>query len=268
MKSKKYNYVYKITNLRPTDERKYYIGIRSCDCYPEKDDYWSSCKTLHKHIRSYKIPSFKKEILFVYDTREEALTKEIELHEEHSVSANPEFYNQAKQTSTGFDPNDNPEVRKKMRERVIQYWKDHPEEKEYRRQKYSGEGNPFYGKKHSEESLKKIGEKSKGRIPGEETRCKMSEAHSGKNNHWYGKTLPEEYRQKISENHIDVSGSQNPAARTYILTSPDGDIFTITGGINKFCKEHNLSYGKKMRDYIGKGPIPDGVNQGWSVERR
>ena len=96
----------------------------------------------------------------------------------------------------------------------------------------------------------------------------MSEAHSGENAYWLGKTFPEEYRQKISENHADVSGSQNPAARTYILTSPDGDIFTITGGINKFCKEHNLVYGKRFRSFIGQGPIPNGNGQGWSVERR
>ena len=29
----------------------------------------------------------------------------------------------------------------------------------------TGEGNPFYGKKHTEESLKKISESGKGRIP-------------------------------------------------------------------------------------------------------
>ena len=34
---KKYHYVYKITNTNPTDERKYYIGIRSSIVKPEED---------------------------------------------------------------------------------------------------------------------------------------------------------------------------------------------------------------------------------------
>ncbi len=31
---KKYNYVYRIIHLNPQDQRKYYIGVRSCDCLP------------------------------------------------------------------------------------------------------------------------------------------------------------------------------------------------------------------------------------------
>lgn len=44
----------------------------------------------------------------------------------------------------------------------------------------SGENNHFYGKTHNEESRKKIGEKSKGRIPGKITRQKMSMSRLGK----------------------------------------------------------------------------------------
>lgn len=56
----------------------------------------------------------------------------------------------------------------------------------------SGEKNPFYGKIHSNESRKKIGEKSKDRIPSEETRRKMSEAGRGVKK-------SEEHKTKMSE---------------------------------------------------------------------
>lgn len=43
---------------------------------------------------------------------------------------------------------------------------------------FSGKNNPMYGKKHSKESIEKM---------------------SGKNNVWYGKHLPKEVRRKLSE---------------------------------------------------------------------
>ncbi len=45
----------------------------------------------------------------------------------------------------------------------------------------TGENNPMYGKKHSEETLKKISEKAKARIQSEETKIKISKSRSGKN---------------------------------------------------------------------------------------
>ena len=57
-----------------------------------------------------------------------------------------------------------------------------------------GSGNPMYGKVHSEEIRRKIGEKSKGRYFSEESRNKIG-AHSK------GKSRPEAVRKKISEGH-------------------------------------------------------------------
>ena len=52
-----------------------------------------------------------------------------------------------------------------------------------------GKNNPFYGKKHSEESKKRIGEKSKGRCHSEESKKRISVAHKGntytKGMHWF-----------------------------------------------------------------------------------
>ena len=71
-----------------------------------------------------------------------------------------------------------------------------------------GKNNPFYGKRHSNESKRKIGIKSKGRKHSEEAKQKMGEARKGENNPWYGKHLPDETRQKISESRKGKYGGE------------------------------------------------------------
>ena len=50
-----------------------------------------------------------------------------------------------------------------------------------------GENNPFYGKKHSEETRKKIGESSLGRTHDDEFKSKQSLRNRGIKNYFYGK---------------------------------------------------------------------------------
>ena len=92
-------------------------------------------------------------------------------------------------------------------------------------EKKSGENNPFYGKKHSEETRKKMSEAHKGKCVGknhpmygkhhtEETRQKMSEAKKGKNHPMCGKHFSEEHKQKISEAHKGkYIGENHPRAK-------------------------------------------------------
>jgi hypothetical protein len=73
-----YHYVYKITNLNPLGERKYYIGVRSSECDPEKDvNYWGSSLALKKEINERGNHLFKKDILGIFNTREKAFDEEI-----------------------------------------------------------------------------------------------------------------------------------------------------------------------------------------------
>ena len=88
--------------------------------------------------------------------------------------------------------------------------------------RYTGENNPMYGKKlseetkkklseaakgnknmlgkkHSEETRKKIGAAAKGKPKSEETKKKMREAKKGENNAMYGKHHTDEARRKMSE---------------------------------------------------------------------
>lgn len=102
---KKYHYVYKITNLSPTDERKYYIGVRSSKVEPELDTNYNSSSTyLKKALKEIGHKHFSKEVLSEFSNRELATQEEIRLHNLYDVAKNVEFYNMSKQTSTGFDP--------------------------------------------------------------------------------------------------------------------------------------------------------------------
>jgi hypothetical protein len=98
---KKYHYVYLLENKEPKDNRKYYFGVRSCDCLPENDKYFSSSKTIKNLIKINN--TFNKKIIKRFSSRVEAVDYEIFLHNQHDVAHNKYFYNLAKQTSTKFD---------------------------------------------------------------------------------------------------------------------------------------------------------------------
>jgi len=98
----KIHYVYKITNLNPTDERLYYIGVKS-SLDPDNDNYMGSSKYLDEAMKEIGSEHFKKEVLSTWETRKEAVQEEIRLHEYFDVARNKLFYNKAKQKSDGFD---------------------------------------------------------------------------------------------------------------------------------------------------------------------
>ena len=63
-------------------------------------------------------------------------------------------------------------------------------------------GEGCYGRVLSEETKRKIGEKSKLKVYDNEYRKKLSNAIKGSKNHRYGKKLSKEVRKKISEAHL------------------------------------------------------------------
>lgn len=83
--------------------------------------------------------------------------------------------------------------------------------------KFDGEDNPFWGRKHSEESLLKMSEWQKGKEFSVEHRKKISEANSGPGNAWYGVTGPSHplYGSKMPQERKDALremrlGEKNP----------------------------------------------------------
>ena len=177
-----HNYTYEIENKI---NRIRYIGVRSCNEAPVDDPYFGSCDTLDEAIENEGIENFTKTILQTFDTREEAVEDEKFLHDLYDVAKNIMFYNQAKQTSTGFDT-----AGKKLSE-------------EHRRKiSEANKGNSHnIGRKLTEEHKKNIGEAGKGKKRTEETRRNISESLKGKRH-------TEEAKRKMSESSLGMKHTE------------------------------------------------------------
>lgn len=130
--------------------------------------------------------------------------------------------------------------------------------------KMDGEKNPFFGKKHTEESRRKISESNKGKkrtkeqkeriskalkrrevtwTVSEETRRKRSEDFKGEKNPNYGKHPSEETRKKMSEAKLGKPGNRlgsHPSEETKRKIS------------NSLKKENNPNYGKQFSEETRK----------------
>ena len=183
----KYHYVYLITDIEPTDSRKFYIGVRSSNVLPDLDfDYMSSSATLLECIHQ-RPTSFLKIILSIWPSRKEAIQEEVRLHQLYNVSKNNEFYNIVKQTTTKFDSSgeDNFFFGKSLcGEKNGFFGKTHTEKTKkhlssIRKGKRKGKENSFFGKHHTKEAKKRIGQNGWSGKAGQKRRQKISEALTG-----------------------------------------------------------------------------------------
>lgn len=217
--------VYKITNKI---NQKIYIGVHKT--YDINDNYMGSGSLLLEDIKSIGLYNFEKEILFIFNNKEEMLLKEGELVNEEFVKRDDTYnlmlgggffcgeltkntivvrdnYNNkfrvkndderylsgelipiTKGYITVKDNNNETYFVKVDDERylsgeLVPFWTGN-KKSENSKYKITGENNPFYGKKHSDETKLKISNINKLRI--------------GELNHFYGKTHSKETKEKLS----------------------------------------------------------------------
>ena len=171
----KRHYVYETTNLI---NGKKYIGKRTCNCPIEEDRYMGSGKTLIKALNKYGYNNFKKEILKICYTEQEAYEIEKYFIKKFNAVESREYYN-IKDGGQGFSSEDvkrlwgNEDFRLKCSNRVIS--------KETRiKISNSLKANPnasigMKGKIHTDEARTKISEALKGKEKTIEHKKKMSE---------------------------------------------------------------------------------------------
>lgn len=156
------HYVYEITNLI---NGKKYIGKRSCKGSIKNDKYMGSSKLLSNAINKYGINNFKKEIIFICKTEDEAYLKEEQYISLNNAVLSDKYYN-LNGGGKGVG---------------------------------SGHNSPNFGKKISKEHSIRISEAQKGRIKSKEECLNISNSKKGDKNWAYGKTFTEEHKKKMSE---------------------------------------------------------------------
>ena len=121
---------------------------------------------------------------------------------------------------------------------------------------WGGEGTS--GRKLSNESIEKIRQANLGKHLSEKTKEKLRIAsigkHKGENNPYYGKHHTEEIRKKMSENHANVSGKNNPMAKSIICLTTKKIFYAIKDAKRFYqIKGENISACcKGKRNYCGK----------------
>ena len=184
-----------------------YIGCRTCEGLPEKDVYLGSY-----HDKTFS-PT-QKIILETFSTREESLQAEVDLHMFYQVDKNPHFANKARQKTTGFYYSAKGVVRteeykQKMSESMLrrEYQREWVEKAKQNRRSFEGEGNPFYGKEHSQETKELLKQRTTetwknqphpwiGRKHSEESKAKFRENNKDEGNPNYGKKQSAETKEK------------------------------------------------------------------------
>ena len=186
-----------------------------------------------KYFGSFKDKTFfptKKTILFVCETREEALGIEIKLHDFFDVAVNPQFANMAKATSTKFDTTG-----------VL-----HTEEwKKAQSERNSGEKNPMFNVPRTKEWKKAHSEIMTGKTHTEAQKKANSERNSGEKHPNYGNT-----------------GALNPLSKAIIAIEPHGTQRHY-GSIGEAAREVGINSGSlSWRLNTGKQP-KQGKWKGW-----
>lgn len=160
---KKYNYVYKITNLV---NGKIYIGKHSTDNLD--DNYMGSGVVLHQAYQKYGLEHFKKEVIQFYNGGDELNQGEIFwIARFNSTDPNIGYNRTFGGDGGGLLEETKRKISETLKGRVA--WNK--------------------GKHHSEEQKQKISQANKGRVFSEEHKQKISESMKGKEPWNKGKKL-------------------------------------------------------------------------------
>lgn len=120
-----------------------------------------------------------------------------------------------------------------------------------------GKKNPFYGKKHSKETIEKMSnskrnkswEKRFGKEKANALRCLYSKMFSGEENPFYGKKHSKQSRKLISENHRNCSGKNNPMyGKGYLIQGKKNPAWNGGVSYGEYGPNFNETLKKEIRN--------------------
>ena len=207
-----YKYTNKINN-------KIYIG-QTCQNIEDRagkngKGYITSSR-FYNAIQKYGWDNFQCEILYENLTPEEADNIEQQLIEQYNAT-NENFGYNLQSGGVGHHTQSEETKRKIGQANSIalkgHHWSD--EQRQLMSEKFSGEGNPFYGKHHTEKTKQLISEHRKNKT-------------IGKNHPFYGKQHTAESLEKISKNRQSKGGKKVQCIET-------GEIFNCMMDAARWC---------------------------------
>lgn len=168
---------------------KFYIGVHKTN--NPMDEYLGSGTVIQLAIQKYGVLSFVKEILFKYETQEEAWAKENELVELHR--ADPLCYNLRKGGSGGFDY-----LNKTGKSRSVDHFKQATRVRVLRLK-----SDPEYRKKYGRNISISLRKKGGSWVPADTILRNQKLATSS----WSGSHHTPESRERIREGHLGDSNT-------------------------------------------------------------
>lgn len=193
--------------------------------------YKTSTK-FYNAIQKYGWDNFEHIIVYTNLTLEEANVIEQELIQKYQTFKDEFGYNI---TQGGINFKHSEETKKKIGESNKISLKGHhwsEDQKALISQLFSGSGNPFYGKHHTEDSKQKISQSRKGKCAGEQ-------------HPMYGKQHTQESLQKMSEGRKSKGGKQVKCLNT-------GEIFETMMDAARWCGLTNSSSIGQVCNKTGK----------------
>lgn len=212
-----YGFIYITTNL--VNGMRYLGQKKFCKGWKQ---YLGSGVVIKQAIKKYGKENFYRTIVYICYSEDELNKAEYDLSIFLDVVESDDWYNLVYGGGTSYGWHMPEETKEKIRQKRLGATLSE-ETKRLLSQKLSGENNPWYGRKHTEEELEKMSVNRKGKC-------------AGNNNCWYGKKLSEETKLKISKSKIGKTaseetkikqseahlGSKNKSAKSVLQFSQDG----------------------------------------------
>ena len=250
-----YGFVYITTNLI---NGKRYIGAKKFDSRNVWKNYLGSGKAFSNALDKYGKENFIKEIISIHYSYEELFNAEEKMIKFCNATKSDNYYNisdgQYSDNWASYTEFQRKQLTDKMKER--NYWNRKDEEaqrkqiemKEKYLKEFSGEGNPFYGKKHSQESLDKMSKSHKGKTCGD----KNGKYWKGKISPNKGKKMSQEAKNKMSDSAKKriINKQFNNSYYINIILNKEKYCFNCIKDCYDFCVINNLIPNKRQPKQI------------------